>query len=253
MNEHFDAAVEEWRRYQASPLGRLRTELFWLGLQRHLPDRACDITDLGGGSGELAAIMAAAGHRVTLVDASATMLAAAREQAGTGLIAMQHADIASEGAIAIEPASQDAVACHSMVEFVEDPVAALRRSWGWLRPGGMISLGVGNLRHAVLQAAVVHGDLARAARELREVPEAINRLGMRVRMVEPDAAVGWLRASGFEPIAERGIRCVADLVAKERVTDEIFNDLLALESELSTMPAYARIGRFIQIIGRKTG
>lgn len=253
VSESFDAVVEEWRRYQASPPGRLRTELFWRGLRRHLPDRACDIADLGGGSGELALVMAAAGHRVTLVDASAAMLAAARAQAGSQQIAMLCADVAADGAAPIAPASLDAAACHSVLEFVEHPVAVLQRVWGWLRPGGLISLGVGNLRHAALQAAIVHGDLARAARELHHVPEAINRLGMRVRMVEPDAAIGWLRASGFEPIAEHGIRCVTDLLAKEEVSDETYRDLLALESELSTLPAYARIGRFVQIIGRKTG
>jgi hypothetical protein len=37
------------------------------------------------------------------------------------------------------------------------------------------------------------------------------------------------------------------------VSDETYRELLALEFELSKMPAYARIGRFVQIIGRKIG
>jgi S-adenosylmethionine-dependent methyltransferase len=251
VSERFDAVVEEWRRYQESPMGRLRTELFWRGLQRHLPSRACDVVDLGGGSGELAEAMAGAGHRVTLVDASQAMLDAARARPGHASVSLLCADVTARHALPIAPGSLDVVACHSVIEFVDDPVAVLQRSWGWLRPGGVISLGMGNLRHATLQAAVVHGDLARAARELCEVPDAINRLGMRVRMVEPDIAVAWLRASGFEPLAEYGIRCVADLLAKELVNDATYDDLLTLETHMLPMPAYARIGRFIQLIARK--
>jgi hypothetical protein len=126
------------------------------------------------------------------------------------------------------------------------------RCHAWLRPGGLISLGFGNLRHAVFQAAIVHGDLSRAARELHEVPEITNRLGMRLRMIEPDVAVGWLRASGFELLAEQGIRCVTDLMNKDLVGDATYAALLALEAEMLTMPAYARVGRFVQLIARKS-
>ena len=53
--ERFDDVVDEWLRYQASLVGRLRTMLFWRGVQRHLPTVTCDVLDLGEGSVEIAA------------------------------------------------------------------------------------------------------------------------------------------------------------------------------------------------------
>ena len=69
------------------------------------------------------------------------------------------------------------ITCHSVIEFVENPATLIAQCHEWLRPGGVFSLAFGNQRNAVLQAAIVHKDLTRAAHDLHHLPQIINRLG----------------------------------------------------------------------------
>jgi len=245
--------VDEWLRYQASPQGRLRTELFWRGIQPHLPARACDVLDVGGGSGELAELMTRAGHRVTLLDNAQPMLDAAQARMNglpiTYICAdVETRDLASRSDVTF---AFDVIACHSVIEFVDDLAGALARMRNWLRLGGMLSLAFGNQRHAVLQAAIVHKDLTRALHDLHQPPAVINRLGKPVRLLEPDCVAQQVCGAGFEMLTEHGVRCVSDLLDAAMVSEANFDVLLALESQMMTMPVYARMARFVQMILRR--
>jgi hypothetical protein len=136
---------------------------------------------------------------------------------------------------------------------VDDPAALIAQCRDWLRPDGVLSLGFGNQRNAVMQAAIVHTDLPRALHDLHHLPQQINRLGKPVRLLEPDLVAGWLHDGNFEIITANGIRTVADLMDKTLVEDEAnFEMLLELETQMMTMPAYAPIARFTQIIAKAT-
>jgi len=250
--ERFDDVVVEWLAYQASPMGRLRTELFWRGIQPYLPNSVCnvlDILDIGGGSGELAEVMARAGHTVTLLDSAQPMLDEAQARMPT--LRCVCAEAATQHAAPLSDMTFDVITCHSVIEFVDDPPALLAQCRAWLKPHGLLSLGFGNQRNAVMQAAIVHKDLLRAQHDLHQLPQIINRLGKPLRLLEPDMVLGWLREGGFEIMAENGIRCVADLMDKQLVEDSTnFSALLELETQMMTMPAYARIARFMQLITR---
>jgi SAM-dependent methyltransferase len=74
---------------------------------------------------------------------------AAREAYGVGL---QQAGIADA---AVEPGSVDAVTLWHVLEHVDDPAAALARVTSWLRPGGVVLVGVPNV--ASLQARLAGG------------------------------------------------------------------------------------------------
>ena len=141
--EWFDDVVDEWLRYQASLVGRLRTMLFWRGVQGHLPTQACDVLDLGGGSGELAEVMAKAGHRVTLLDSAQPMLDAAKVRMPALNCVL--ADIETNDRTSLLAQSFDLITCHSVIEFVEHPEMVLKQCRTWLRHGGVLSLGFGNL------------------------------------------------------------------------------------------------------------
>jgi 2-polyprenyl-3-methyl-5-hydroxy-6-metoxy-1,4-benzoquinol methylase len=248
--ERFDDVVDEWLRYQASPQGRLRTELFWLGIQPHLPATVCDVLDVGGGSGELAELMARAGHRVILLDNAQPMLDAAQMRVLELICVL--ADVSnSANASPLAAASFDVIACHSVIEFVDDAAGSLARMRDWLRPGGMLSLAFGNQRHAALQAAIVHKNLTRARHDLHQPPATINRLGKPVRLLEPDRVAQQVRDAGFEMLAEYGVRCVTDLLDAAMVNEANFDALLELEAQMMAMPAYARIARFTHMILRR--
>ncbi len=250
--ERFDDVVVEWLAYQASPMGRLRTELFWRGIQPYLPNPVCnvlDILDIGGGSGELAEVMARAGHTVTLLDSAQPMLDEAQARMPT--LRCVCAEAVTQHAAPLSDMTFDVITCHSVIEFVDDPPALLAQCRAWLRPHGLLSLAFGNQRNAVMQAAIVHKDLLRAQHDLHHLPQVINRLGKPLRLLEPDVVLGWLR-TGFEVIAENGIRTMADLLDKVLIEDASnFDALLDLEMQMMAHASYKRIARFTQLIARK--
>jgi S-adenosylmethionine-dependent methyltransferase len=118
--------------------------------------RAClDVVDVGAGTGGFAVRLAALGHQVTVVDPSPDALAAASWRAtelGVTLTVVQGeagdlAALAGEG-------TADLVVCHSVLEYVDSPPAAMAAIAQVLRPGGTVSVLAANVVAAVLQRAL---------------------------------------------------------------------------------------------------
>jgi ubiquinone/menaquinone biosynthesis C-methylase UbiE len=110
----------------------------WIEAMRGLlPAPPADVLDVGTGTGYLATIAAALGHRVTGIDLSDAMLAEARENARKlGLdMRFERRDAVSTGLAA---SSFDVVMCRHFLWTLRDPDAALR---GWrelVRSGGRV-------------------------------------------------------------------------------------------------------------------
>jgi S-adenosylmethionine-dependent methyltransferase len=144
-----------------------RSSLVWDVLARVIADRvaqtgrtALDIVDVGAGTGGFAVSIAGRGHRVTVVDPSPDALAAARwraAEAGVTLIDVQ-GEAGDLPALVGEPAAggtgADLVICHSVLEYVDSPPAALAAVARVLRPGGTVSVLAANSVAAVLQRAL---------------------------------------------------------------------------------------------------
>ncbi len=256
MTTDFDATVDAWLAYQQSQRGRLRSALLTEGVLRHLPADPCDLLDVGGGMGELALICAGRGHRVTLADFSNAMLGHARARIAAAHVrtpvAIVQLDLSRDHALLAGPAF-DVIICHNVLEYLPDPPAGLARLARALRPGGTLALAFGNAAHMPLQSAIVHRDLARAARELASgEAESSNMFGSQTRVLAYAALASELRALGLEIRAVYGVRCVSDLVDKS-ITDDPANydALLALERALAPDPAHRLAARFVQLIAHK--
>lgn len=249
MQEQFGAAIDKWLAYQASPRGRIRSTLLQQGVLTHAPSTPCSVLDIGGGTGELAGLLADFGHRVTLADHAQAMLDAARERLGDRVTYAQ-VDL---GAAALPGGPHNMIVCHNVLEYVPGTKAALSRIAAALAPGGLLSLAFGNARHAPLQSAIVARDLDRARRELHSgQAESTNIFGTQTHVLEPGAVLIALRELALQPLAVYGIRCASDLLEHAYVEDAAhFDALLALERDLMLEPAYAQIGRFVQVIARK--
>ena len=250
-SEQFDSTIEQWLTYQSSVRGRLRLALLERGLLPHVPKSPCDVLDVGGGLGELAGVLAGLGHRVTLADYSRDMLNRARTRLDPGLIRLQYLDLAEPNNL--PAASLDVIICHNVLEYVPDIWAALQHLHAALRPGGLLSVAFGNARHMPLQAAILHGDLSRAHRELvTGDAESRNIFGTQTRVLVPDTVLSLLHSCGFNALQTNGIRCVSDLMSRSQTDiDANFAALLELESDLMIVPAYSFIGRFVQIIAQR--
>ena len=109
----------------------MRLDLAFANLQDFLPQatRSLLALDLGCGTGAIAVRLARLGLHVTLLDASVPMLdfakRAAREAGVTNRIALKHGD-ATQFANLFHARSFDVIPCHNMLEYVDDPCAALR-------------------------------------------------------------------------------------------------------------------------------
>ncbi|WP_059007313.1 class I SAM-dependent methyltransferase [Streptomyces specialis] len=114
-------------------------------LAEWVPGTGAEVLDAGCGTGSLAVLLAGAGHRVTGVDLSPRMVAAARGKALRAGVVAEFAVGAAE-----EPPTGgqrfDVVLARHLLWTLPDPVAALRQWVIRLRPGGRLVLVEGRWR-----------------------------------------------------------------------------------------------------------
>jgi len=112
--------------------------------------RACPpparLVDAGAGRGRFVAHARAAGYDAVGIEPSARGVDGAQAVYGVDLVRAGIADAP------VEPASADVVTLWHVLEHVEDPAATLATLHAWLRPGGVLLIGVPNL--ASFQARV---------------------------------------------------------------------------------------------------
>ena len=146
------------------------------------------IADIGCGPGAFAAALCARGAQVTAVDSARAMLdAVAAQELGCDLVE------ADALALPLDAGSHDAACLVQVLEYVDDPVAALREAARVVRPGG----------------AVLAADTDWDTQGFNVADRALGR-----RVVQawadgrPDGWAGrrlrgWLTAAGLEPEARR--------------------------------------------------
>ena len=104
-----------------------------------LPDRPCNVIDIGSGTGSLSIILAEHGHHVSGVDVSGKMVALAKLKAElAGLdIHFVHGDAAAPD---FDDGTFDVVLARHVLWVFDDPQAVLGRWINLLRPGGVLIL-----------------------------------------------------------------------------------------------------------------
>jgi S-adenosylmethionine-dependent methyltransferase len=230
-----------------------------------------DIVDAGGGTGGFAVPLAGLGHTVTVVDPSPDSLAAAQRRAAEIAVPLQaiQGDVADLPGLLGEQGA-DLVLCHSVLEYVDAPAAAMAAIFRVLRPGGAVSV-----LAASAVAAVVHRALAGRFDEARRLlggisagtatqdeslaaavpPAGLAGAGQdgtaRPRRFTLAAVVELIDGSGLRPGAAHGVRVFADLVPS------VFADadpgaadaLLALERAASAHTAFHDLATQFHVLG----
>jgi SAM-dependent methyltransferase len=233
-----------------------RTSVVWEALLPVL-EGAGDVLDIGGGTGGFAARVAELGHRVTVVDPSPDALAALHRRAGElGVeVVGQQGDVSTLVQVA-GGSSADVVLCHGVLEVVEDPAAALAAIRTVLRPGGTLSLLVGQ-RHAAVVARAMSGHFGQALALLEPTAgpagaagEAVAPRGGR-RFTEAEVRE-LLAAAGFEVDAVHAVRVFADLVPGSLLDVEpgATAALLELERAVSDRPEYRPLATQLHLLSR---
>jgi SAM-dependent methyltransferase len=242
----------------------LRTAVVWDQLSRALDAHVraagreqLDLLDAGGGTGGFAVPLAELGHRVTVVDPSPDALAAlerrAAEQGVTDLVRAVQGDAGGLLEVA-SPGSVDVVLVHGVLEYVEDPQAALTATATVLRPGGLASVLVAQ-RLAVVLARALSGRFAEAQHALHDPGGRWGDGDPVPRRFDAAGAGALLAAAGLEVREQAGVRVFTDLVPGALLDAEprAAEALLALETAVAEHPVLSGVAAALHLIAVSTG
>jgi 2-polyprenyl-3-methyl-5-hydroxy-6-metoxy-1,4-benzoquinol methylase len=117
------------------------------------------VLDVGCGAGDNARILAARGHTVVGITASAAEAEHARPHCQQVLVC----DFEAVSGLPGLPADFDLVLCSHVLEHLRFPGEALVRLRGLLRPGGLLAVAVPNMAHWRLRVRALQGDWTRTS------------------------------------------------------------------------------------------
>jgi len=242
--------------------GSTRTAVVWSGLEPVLghgladgEGEARDVLDIGGGTGGFAVRVAAAGHRVTVVDPSPDALAALDRRAREHdvVVTGRQGDLSSLLDV-VAADSADVVLCHGVLEVVDDPAAALATLARVVRPGGVLSLLVAQ-RHAAVVARAMAGHFQQALDLLTTGTAAgpagpVGRAGRRYTDDELTTLVG---GAGFVVDAVHAVRVFTDLVPGSLLDLEpgASAALVELEQAVATRPEYLPLATQLHLLAHR--
>ena len=260
--------AQRWNRYEDARTAVIREVLRAVvtGLVAETGRSQLDIVDAGGGTGGSAVPLAGQGHMVTVIDPSPDSLAAAQRRAAEMSVRLRavQGDVGDLAAVIGEQGA-DLVLCHSVLEYVDSPAAAMGTVASVLRPGGAVSV-----LAASAVAAVIHRALAGRFDEARRLlasaggPAAPDdgraaisgtgpggRAGAGPRRFTLAEVTGLIEGAGLRPGAAHGIRVFADLVPGSfaDVDPGAADALLALEQAASTHPAFHDFATQFHVLG----
>ena len=217
-----------------------------------------DIVDAGGGTGGFAVPLANLGHHVTVVDPSPDSLAAAQRRAAEQNVPLRavQGDAADLAQVAGKQ-SADLVLCHSVLEYVDSPQAAMAAIAAVLRPGGAVSV-----LAASAVAAVIHRALAGRFDDARRLLDGIGAgstsaadgagpVLTRTRRFTLAGVTGLIEDAGLRPGAALGVRVFTDLVPRVVADADpgAAEALQALEQAVSVHPAFHDYAAQFHVLG----
>ncbi|MEJ2577799.1 MAG: methyltransferase domain-containing protein [Kineosporiaceae bacterium] len=245
-----DASLRSRRWAQRNdPRTAVRTAVVWDALDALVAEQAAasgrpvlDIVDVGGGTGGFAVPLATLGHRVTVIDPSPDALAALQRraaEAGVGpLVQAEQGDAGALTALLGRDAA-DLVLCHGVLEYVDDPEAAVEDAIEVLRSGGLLSLLTANRLGAAL-ARALSGRFAEAERLLDDPDGRAADTDPLPRRFDEASLRRLLDGRPVRVRAVHGVRLFTDLLPGALVDSdpEAAQDLLALERRCADHPAH---------------
>lgn len=205
------------------------------------------VLDCGGGSGTFAVPLAQAGARVTVVDVSADALATLARRAVEAGVADRVTGVQGdvEALADVVPAAEfDLVLAHGILEAVDHLPPAFAAIAAAVRPGGRLSVLVGNPVAAVLSRAMA-GDLSAALEELRGLDADPHHPG-------PDAVRALCADAGMVVDAVHGVGVFSDLIPGAWLdAPGALETLTALESESATRRPFADIATRVHVLAHR--
>ncbi|MEU9117538.1 methyltransferase [Streptomyces sp. NPDC048483] len=244
------------------PRASLRTAVVWEVLKDALERRgktagrdALDVLDTGGGTGNFAVPVAHLGHRVTVVDPSPNALFALERRAAEAGVEDRVRAVQGDAHglfDVVERGGYDAVLCHGVLEYVDDPAEGVRHVVDALRPAGTLSLLAAGLGGAVLARALA-GHFTEARHALTDPAGSWGEGDPVPRRFTADQLTDLVAATGLEVGAVHGVRVFADLVPGVLVDTEpgAMDALLKLEAAAAEQPAFHSVATQLHVLAER--
>jgi S-adenosylmethionine-dependent methyltransferase len=243
----------------ATVKGRVRTYVLHQQLLEHLPPRPATVLDVGGGAGHQSFPLALAGYQVTLLDPSPAMLDKARQRLhglpdeARGRVTLLQAD-GEHADEAVDGRRFDAVLCHGVFGYVEQPEPLIDQLCRCTTAGGVVSVMTGNAKATAVQPALERRwDDALAAFDTRT---GIGVLGVRGRADTVEELSELIGSRGVEPMRWYGVWLFVDWLEFSGAELDP-NDsqqvaaTAAVELEASRRDPYRQLSRAFHLLGRK--
>ena len=265
----FGAGRDHWLDRQGLLRNVVRQELVRRQLEVHLALPPASVLDVGAGQGTQAIHLARQGYEVVAVEPDPQMRAACEDALAAEPAAVRGRIAVLDGSLetldtmaALEGRTFDAVLCHGVLMYVDDPNPALRALGRRVHVDGIVSV-VARNAGAMAWRHVLRGDFAQARTVLDEVdrsgwdrrdPRYTHELGVDCRadsLERLGAFFGGIRCS-LE--YWYGIRTFTDGVAVDTPVPEDpaeLAEILAVEERLGRTEPYRRMGTLMHLVGRR--
>ena len=243
----------------ASVKGQVRTYVMHHQLLEHLPAPPASVLDVGGGAGHQSFPLAQAGYDVTLLDPSAAMLDKARQRLqrlpdeAERRVKLVEAD-GDKADKAVEGKRFDAVLCHGVLGYLEQPDPVIDQLCRCADDGGIVSIMAGNANASVVRPALERRwDDALASFDARE---EIGVLGVPTRADTVEDLSQSLRSRGVEPLRWYGVWLFVDWLdfsgaQMDPNESQQVAAAAAVELEAGRRDPYRQLSRIFHLVGRK--
>ncbi len=245
----------------ASMKGRVRTYVMHQQLLEHLPAAPASVLDVGGGAGHQSFPLARAGYDVTLLDPSSGMLDKARQRLAelpddvSGRVSFVEAE-GDHAEAAVEGRRFDAVLCHGVLGYLEQPERVVDQLCRCVVPGGIVSIMAGNAEASALRAGF--GQRWDDALSAFDEDSEIGVLGLPTRAHTVEGLSEQLRSRGVEPLRWYGVWHFVDWLDLGGVELDASDQAqvaaaAAVELEAGRRDPYRRLSRIFHLVGRAGG
>jgi S-adenosylmethionine-dependent methyltransferase len=254
MEDPFSGLAEPYLATEGTLRGVIRHTLVARQLGEHLPRLPARIVDIGGGAGHQAIPLARKGYEVTILDPSRTMLREARRSLASEEESVRQRVRLIEGAgerarEVLDKGSFDAVLCHGVLPYLDDPYPLIRTLVSAARPGAVVSVLAKNAAALAMRPALE--ERYKDALATLDADRDLGRLGTVTRGDTISSLSRLFERVGIEAVQWYGVRVFTDHLG-DRLPDATLPEIVQLEWEAGRRDPYRSVARLIHLIGRKS-
>lgn len=248
-----DLALRFQSKIYDSMKGRLRLAVLRQDFNEHVTLEGKRVLDVGAGQGQWALEMLRRGGEVHLTDISAEMLSLARTNIQNSELTEAQKAKASFQQISLQGLMQqnfvpfDAVTCHAVLEWLDQPAEFFAAVAPLLASGGWCSLIFYNINGLIFKNLLRTNYAKVINRDFRGARGGLTPLNP----LQPEEVRTWAGNWNYEVICQSGIRVFHDYVLDKQLYERDPDAVEALELLYSRQQPYRDLGRYIHLLMRK--